>query len=96
MALVKCIECDNVISSEADFCPKCGYVLRKVQMKNDIKTNDGSDIGLNIISFIFPFIGFILFLIYLSNHPTKAKNLIISSIIGFLMIIILISLSAAQ
>lgn len=25
MALIKCVECNKEISTEADFCPNCGY-----------------------------------------------------------------------
>ncbi len=29
MALIKCPECDNEVSTEAAACPKCGYVISK-------------------------------------------------------------------
>lgn len=28
MALIKCPECNNQISDQADSCPKCGYELK--------------------------------------------------------------------
>ena len=34
MALIKCPECDNKISDQADTCPKCGYEL-KTTTKNE-------------------------------------------------------------
>ena len=29
MALIKCPECGNKISDQAESCPKCGYELKK-------------------------------------------------------------------
>lgn len=29
MALIKCQECNNAVSTEADFCPHCGYKAKK-------------------------------------------------------------------
>ena len=28
MALIKCPECGTEVSSEAEFCPKCGYPIK--------------------------------------------------------------------
>jgi len=30
MALVKCPECSNEVSSQASSCPRCGYPMRKI------------------------------------------------------------------
>lgn len=41
MALIKCPECNNKISDQADTCPKCGYELKK---KSSISTSkNGKD-----------------------------------------------------
>ena len=34
MALIKCPECNNQISDQADSCPKCGYELKKKETEN--------------------------------------------------------------
>lgn len=34
MALIKCPECDNKISDQADVCPKCGYELKSKPTSN--------------------------------------------------------------
>lgn len=39
MALIKCPECNNSISDQADICPKCGYELKKKEVSNTNNTN---------------------------------------------------------
>ena len=36
MALIKCPECGKKISSEAEICPHCGYVISKIENLEDI------------------------------------------------------------
>ena len=43
MALVKCLECDNMISDQAETCPKCGYPLKKLNPQNNT-TDDLSNV----------------------------------------------------
>lgn len=42
MALIKCPECKNNISDQAETCPKCGYQLKKQNIKEEIKDNFNS------------------------------------------------------
>ena len=42
MALIKCPECKNNISDQAENCPKCGYQLKKQNIKEEIKDNFNS------------------------------------------------------
>ncbi|MBQ0016555.1 MAG: zinc ribbon domain-containing protein [Bacteroidales bacterium] len=82
MERIHCRECNELISSTAQFCPKCGAnQIHVVQYDSDNSaftnknesTNQKPNIGLNIISFLFPFIGLILFICYNDDAPIRAK-----------------------
>lgn len=42
MALIKCPECNNQISDQADSCPKCGYELKKKAKETENKEESKS------------------------------------------------------
>lgn len=85
MALVKCNECGKSISNKAAKCPSCGYPLRKKRTNTNYRTNsyakknDEPSIGLNIISFIWPMIGLILYFSIKDDKPERAKSLAITT-----------------
>lgn len=78
--LIKCKECGKELSDKADICPNCG-------IKNNI--NQGTTIGLKIICFIIPIIGFIIFAVNILNKPKYAKQCLISSILSIIIILLL-------
>lgn len=51
---------------------------------------DSNSTGLNILSFCFPFIGFILYLVYKNEKPIKAKGCGICALVSFIVNIILL------
>lgn len=42
MALIKCPECNNKVSDQADSCPKCGYELKKTNTEKVKKVSKGN------------------------------------------------------
>ena len=72
MALIKCPECNNNISDQADTCPKCGYELNKKSSgsSNNKKTfnNKGNFKYLIIIAIIA------VAFIYFGQNKTKENN----------------------
>ena len=101
MALYSCPECGKQVSSQANKCPHCGYPMQSVEeMQNDkIYTNqpvensqDIPSIGLNILSFLIPIVGLILFCVNISAKPKKAKSIGIWALIGFVLGLIVVSL----
>ena len=54
MALVKCPECDNEVSTQAFSCPKCGYAGSMPKAKEEKKSGSGCGtvFGLVLILFI--------------------------------------------
>lgn len=55
---------------------------------NEIK-EDKVSIGFNILSFFFPIVGLIMFLVYKNETPRRAKSIGMSAIIGYIVINVL-------
>lgn len=97
MALVHCRECGEMIADSAPTCPKCGA---SQGLKNTNSSIVGEDrdpsVGLNIVSFLWPLVGLILYLVYHEKSPRRAKDcgkwaligLIVSVVIGIIVAII--------
>lgn len=73
MALIKCPECDNKISDQADACPKCGYELNKPkQEKNRVSNNSNNskfDYKYIIIGLLILVVGF-----YMLNQRNENRS----------------------
>lgn len=37
MPLIKCPECENVVSNKAPYCPRCGFPISKTEKRNKAK-----------------------------------------------------------
>lgn len=64
MALIKCPECKNNISDQADVCPKCGYEINNNNKTN--KNNKKIDYKYLLIGLVIIVVGF-----YMLNNTTS-------------------------
>jgi hypothetical protein len=79
-----CTHCGAIIRKEAEICPKCG--CRVAPVPSSVKnTNDGSSFGYGFLGFLIPLLGLILFIVWKSNYPLKAKSCGIGALIGFII-----------
>lgn len=60
-----CSHCGNELLDEAVICPHCGCQVESF-------AKDGPNKGLDIIAFLMPVIGAIMYLIYHEKEPKKA------------------------
>lgn len=60
-----CSHCGKELLDEAVICPHCGCQVESL-------TKDGPNKGLDIIAFLLPVIGAIMYLIYHEKAPKKA------------------------
>lgn len=56
-----------------NFCPNCGNTLINGKCPA-CNYQDKNNIGFNILSFFFPLIGLVLYVIWKDEHPVKAKG----------------------
>lgn len=82
-----CQNCGAPVVAGVGFCEKCGA---PVAAKGP---QDKQSIGINILSFLFPLIGIILFFVWKNSSPNKAKGAglwaLISIAIGFVSVLLL-------
>lgn len=83
-----CKYCGNPIKEGFAFCNKCGKLVDSEQ------ANDRSSIGFAILGFFFPLIGLILYLVYDSKQPKRAKSVGTGALIGFITKIVLVVICA--
>lgn len=80
-----CKTCGEIINDKAIVCPKCGCATGKPM--------DHSSFGYACLRFLFPIIGFILFLVWKNEYPLRAKSAgkgaLISIIINVLLLLAL-------
>ncbi len=105
-----CRDCGSVVNEDNNYCPSCGALLHTVPSQsttpNTTKSEDGNNPGLNVLSFFIPLVGLILYLIWMTDYPIRAKGCgkwaLVSVIIGIVLwiamfviyIIIMILISA--
>ena len=88
-----CSKCGAEISEEAVICVKCGCQVAKTQKVNEA---DEQNTGLNVLAFFFPLIGLIMWLLWKTEYPIKAKGIgksaliscIISAVVSLVILII--------
>lgn len=78
-------------------CPNCDAVKeeKKVEIKEEIKTEDEGSIGWGFLGFFFPLIGLILFLVWLNTKKKSSRAAGIGALIGFVVSIIFFITSIA-
>ncbi len=69
MALIKCPECKNNISDQADICPKCGYELNSKNNKSKDKSKSKVDYKYLLIGLLIIVVGF-----YMLNNRNVNNN----------------------
>ena len=88
MALVHCRECGEMISETAPTCPKCGANQRPSGSASSGSVDLDPSTGLNILSFLVPLVGLILYLVEKDKSPRRAKACGKWALIGFVVSII--------
>ena len=64
-----CSQCGKELVDEAVVCPNCGCAVQAPANQQE----DKPSAGLNILAFLFPVIGLILFLCFQKTTPVRAK-----------------------
>ena len=85
-----CQFCGAKIEKSAKFCTKCGRALDGGAVRGKAtEENDAPNTGFAILGFFLPIIGIILYVVYSSTAPKKAKSALKGAIAGFIVSAIL-------
>lgn len=93
-----CKYCGTQIDNEAKFCISCGSSVSNSKAET-VKAADGqalysqsnaqdfnvNNTGLNILSFLIPLVGLILYAVFYSKEPVKANGVGKWALIGFII-----------
>lgn len=98
MALVHCRECGEMIAESAPTCPKCGAKQNigcgffSGSSTTEVEVDKDPNTGLNIVSFIWPLIGLILYIAYIDKSPRRAKACGKWAIVGVIVEVAIVTL----
>jgi len=78
----KCNSCGATVPDSATVCPYCGNAITPVTSHSS-DAEDVSSTGLNVLSFLIPIVGIIMYFVYRDETPIKAKACLKWTLIGF-------------
>ncbi len=99
MALIQCPDCGNMISENADSCPKCGYSLKSVRereerLREEKRKHDRT--MMHLLEFGLLLFALILFFLFASSQATEETVLnfftFVSSMWAILPIVVIIGM----
>lgn len=76
-----CQQCGSQLVDQAVMCPNCGCAVQEPANQQE----DQPSMGLNVLAFLFPLIGLILYLSYKKTTPVRAKAIGKWALIGFIV-----------
>ena len=88
-----CHACGTEITNGESYCPKCGADLHQTRHPQEY---DSNSTGLNILSFLFPLVGLILYLDWQGTYPVKAKGCGKWALISFVISAFLYAIGACS
>ena len=82
-----CSNCGNKLNDNEDVCLKCGVMVKKGTTNNNVE--DKPLVILNILSFLYPVVGLILYLSMKKNTPNRAKKCGKYALIGTMVLVVI-------
>ena len=76
-----CAHCGAELEDGAAVCPRCGAACREISGVPPM-LEDRSEAGLNVLSFLAPLVGLILYLIYRGSMPCRARGIKKAGLLG--------------
>lgn len=65
-----CKKCGSEIKDDASICPKCGCSTGYEPKTN----NDARSLGIALVCFLIPLLGFIMYLVWFGECPKKSAS----------------------
>ena len=91
-----CGNCGNQIVENAYICPKCGVIVNNNLSNTTSNVEDKGGMVWSFLGFLFPLMGFILYLLWKDSKTKSArsagKGALISVIIGVILYVVIMVL----
>lgn len=78
-----CTKCGQELEDNALYCTVCGASTQSNGGNTTVE--DKNSVGFNILSFFFPLVGLILYIVWKKETPIKAKGCGIWALVGFIL-----------
>ena len=85
-----CRNCGQQLPDGSLFCPRCGTSVQAGASPVQDKTQPSP--GIAVLSFFFPIVGLILYLVWMDSEPGKAKSAGKGALIGVIVSVALAAL----
>ena len=89
-----CTKCGKEIMDEAVICPNCGCAVANISVSTN--GDDVANGGLNILGFLIPLAGLIMYCTMVGKTPQKANQIGLFSLIGFIVNLLFIFFTMTQ
>ena len=93
-----CRYCGSEIHNNAVICVKCGCPTPEYQRQQQLqqKKYDTNSRGLNVLSFMFPLVGFILHFVFKEEKPVRALGCLKWALISFFINVVIFIIYVAN
>ena len=98
-----CKNCGTQLDDRAVICPHCGvptdnyytpgHKVEGTSIRRE-NTEDMPNAGLSVLSFFFPIVGLILFLVWQNSMPKRAKSCARGAILGVVVDVIIVAMTS--
>lgn len=79
-----CSHCGRAVADEAVVCPGCGCSVADSGAELDVPST-----GMNVLAFLLPLVGLVLYCVYHDKTPVKSKQIGKWALIGFCVGVVL-------
>lgn len=88
-----CQKCGKELLDEAVVCTNCGCAVNGAkQIQKAAAGEDIPNAGWNILAFLIPIVGLIMFCVMYEKTPVKAKQIGLFALIGFVVNLIFVTI----
>lgn len=80
-----CSHCGAQLDDNAIFCSKCGSPVSSGSGIPMQEAQERPNAGFSVLSFFFPLVGLILYIVWMNSHPVWSKGCGKWALIGFIV-----------
>ena len=83
-----CRYCGGSLDDKASLCVHCGKLVEDKAPQATVSKSDESSFTFALLGFILPIVGFILYAVYCSDSPKKAKSALNGALVGLVVSVV--------